>query len=122
VSRYFIPNDTEKGKKMQIRPQPLDTYFEAVNEQNKELFIKCFTKDAIVHDDDKIHVGYEEIASWNAAAIEKYNCSYEVLKCTATPQGADVTAKVSGTFQGSPVDLTYGFVLKDNLIKELGIK
>ncbi len=107
---------------MQELPKPLGAYYAAANEQNSEVFLACFADDALVHDEGKTHNGRDDIAAWNAAAIEKYNCQYEVLKCVKAPYGVDVTAKVSGTFPGSPIDLTYKFVLEDNLIIELGIK
>ena len=103
-------------------PKPLDAYFLAANRQDREAFIKCFAEDAFVKDEGKGRKGHVDIAAWNDAAVKKYNCSYEVVKFERTVQGADVTAKVSGSFPGSPIDLTYSFVLEHELIKELGIK
>lgn len=102
-------------------PKPLETYFKAANEQKRNVFISCFSDDAFVKDEGEGHRGHEEIASWNEKAIQKYNCSYEVLACETTPHGANVTAKVSGSFPGSPLELTYSFKLEDNLIKEMAI-
>ena len=103
-------------------PKPLDTYYTAANNQDRNAFINCFSEDAFVKDEGEGHKGHEEIAAWNEAAAIKYNCAYEVMKCKRTPQGADVTAKVTGSFPGSPIELTYSFVIEKNRIKELGIK
>lgn len=102
-------------------PKPLGTYFEAANSQDRRAFISCFADDAFVRDEGEGHKGHDEIARWNAKAIQKYNCSYEVLACEMTADGAHVTAEVSGTFPGSPIELTYSFIIEDNLIKEMGI-
>ncbi len=103
-------------------PKPLETYFEAANAQDREAFISCFADDAFVRDEGKGHKGHDAIAKWNANAIQKYNCSYKVLSCEPTADGALVTANVSGTFPGSPIELTYSFIIEDNLIKEMGIE
>ena len=103
-------------------PKPLETYFSAANDQNRQLFLGCFADDAVVKDEGDGHRGLDEIAEWNATAIRKYNCSYEILDCQPTAEGADVVAKVSGTFPGSPIELTYRFVLQNSLIQQMEIK
>ena len=103
-------------------PKPLETYFEAANAQDRKAFISCFSDDAFVRDEGEGYKGHEQIAKWNANAIQKYNCSYEVPASQATPDGAHVTARVSGTFPGSPIELTYSFIIEENLIKEMGIE
>ena len=107
---------------MKNLPKPLDVYFTAANNRDQDAFIKCFAENAIVKDEGEGHKGHAEIEAWNNRAIKKYNCSYEVLKCEPTLRGAEVTAVVSGTFPGSPIELTYSFTLENGLIKELGIK
>lgn len=103
-------------------PKPLEAYFVAANAQNREDFISCFADDAFVKDEGEGHKGHAAIARWNDNAIKKYNCSYEVLACQDTSGVAHVTARVSGTFPGSPIELTYRFIIERSLIKEMRIE
>lgn len=103
-------------------PKPLQTYFAAANAQDREAFLACFAKEAMVRDEGKARQGRDAIAEWNDWAIRKYNCRYKVLKCDPTETGAGITARVSGNFPGSPIELTYKFTLENGLIRELEIK
>jgi hypothetical protein len=100
-------------------PDPIVTYFES--EHNPEGFNHCFTAQAVVKDDGHTYTGLPAIKAWIAAASVKY-------QATSVPFALDredglhvVRAKVSGNFNGSPVDLTYRFRLERGLIASLEV-
>jgi hypothetical protein len=99
----------------------LATYFEAANAQDIDAFVACFTLDAQIKDEGKIHHGHENIAIWNRSVNEKYNCTHVVKSWAQTNKGVDVRAEVSGTFPGSPIHLTFRFILHDGKISALEI-
>lgn len=106
---------------MQNLPSILITYFEAANAQDVDALVACFTPDAQVKDEGGMHEGHENIAIWGRNVNEKYNCKHTIKAWAQTDKGADVTAEVSGTFPGSPIDLTFRFTLRDARISALEI-
>lgn len=106
---------------MSIHPQPLNQFFDASNTNNREVFIRCFSDDAIVKDEGKTHLGKPAISAWNDNAISTYQCRYQIVDSRLTPLGADVVVMVSGSFPGSPLQLTFKFILQHNLISQLEI-
>lgn len=107
---------------MQDLPHILTRYFDAANAQDVQAFVGCFSPDAIVKDEGGVHEGHENIATWNRTVNEKYNCKHLVKNCGQTSKGVDVTAEISGTFPGSPIDLIFRFVVQDNKISMLEIR
>lgn len=106
---------------MQNLPPILTAYFEAANAQDVDAFVACFTPDAKVKDEGSIHHGHGNITIWNRSVNEKYNCTHAVKSWTETKGGADVTAQISGTFPGSPLNLTFRFTLVGGKINALEI-
>ncbi|MDP2699999.1 nuclear transport factor 2 family protein [Thalassospira sp.] len=106
---------------MQNLPPVLVAYFDAANTQNVDAFVACFTPDAQVKDENSIHQGHENIAIWNRGVNKKYNCMHVVKSWDQTNGGADAGVEVSGTFPGSPVNLTFRFTLLDDKISALEI-
>ncbi len=106
---------------MQKLPPILETYFESANAQDLDLYVSCFTANAKVKDENEVHHGHQDIANWNREVNQKYNSTSIVKSWVQTRDGADVTAEVSGTFPGSPIELTFRFKLQDNKINELKI-
>ncbi len=104
---------------MQKLPPILVTYFEAANAQDVELYTACFSEDATVKDMNEIIQGRENIANWNRVINKKYNATTIVKSWVQTDDGADVMTEVSGTFPGSPIELTFRFKVQDNKINEL---
>jgi hypothetical protein len=52
---------------------------------------------------------------------KKYEFKSEILRAVEKPGAVVVTAKLSGTFPGSPVDLDFRFTLKGKRISSLEI-
>ena len=107
---------------MKNLPDILITYFHAVNAQDFEALISCFTTDAKVKDEGQQYIGHEQIHDWNRKAADKYKCTHLIKKWTKNNNAIDTIVEVSGLFPGSPVNLTFHFILVDGKISELKIK
>jgi ketosteroid isomerase-like protein len=102
-------------------PEPLSDYFRAANAGNADDASACFAADAVVHDEGEEHRGQAAIRDWLEEATRKYSPRAQVLMVTDDGKTTIVTAKVSGDFPGSPVELDYGFQIRGGLISRLEI-
>jgi len=102
-------------------PQIIEAYFRASNADDINALVSCFSSDAVVTDEKETHRGAAAIRAWSVNVREKYQFQAEVLRAAQTPGAVDVTAKLSGTFPGSPVDLEFKFALQGGLISSLEI-
>jgi len=95
---------------------------ELVKSQNKfdsTAYADCFAEDAQVFDEGKTHDGKAEIEKW----IDKSNTYYEA---TMEPLNYDekediLSAKIAGSFPGSPVILKFHFKIADGKIQNLKV-
>ena len=102
-------------------PPAIRGYYDASNDHDIERLVACFAEDACVRDEGEDLVGHQAIRNWAIKVRDKYKTTSEVLSHDAR-DGADfVTAKVTGTFPGSPIELTYRFGLEDGRIASLAI-
>lgn len=101
-------------------PAPVAAYFTA-DERGPDELARCFTTDAIVVDERHTHRGRAAIAAWRADTAAKYSSTSEPL--TAHVEGAKVivSARVTGNFPGSPVELRYAFTTAGDSIARLEI-
>jgi len=101
-------------------PEPITAYFDA-DRQDAQAVARCFTKDGLVLDEGKTHTGLVAIEAWKASSTSKY--TYTATPHTLEKQGRAyvVTAKVAGSFPGSPVDLRYSFTLERGKVATLEI-
>ena len=99
---------------------PIASFF-AYETTDSRAVAECFTDDAVVRDEGREHRGRAAIAVWNGDAVSKYKLTTEPL--TAETFGADttVTARVTGSFPGSPVQLRFRFTVTGELISRLEI-
>jgi hypothetical protein len=95
-------------------PAVLDRYFLAQNTHDIDGLVACFAPDAVVHDEGEDIVGTAAIHAWKEATSAKYRVTVEPLECRDEDGQTIVVAKVSGTFPGSPANLTYRFGLTAN--------
>ncbi|MEO7635117.1 MAG: nuclear transport factor 2 family protein [Sphingomicrobium sp.] len=81
-----------------------------------------FAPGAEVHDEGRTHKGVDAIRTWQAEA--KAKTAYVVEPLTVTQVGARtlVSARVTGSFPGSPVILDYAFTLANDRIVDLDIR
>lgn len=103
-------------------PTTLHRYIEAQNRHDTEALLACFIPDARVRDEDRDIVGTDAIRAWKNETSAKYSVQVEPLDCRIEGDRSVLRAKVSGTFDGSPVTLTYRFSFAaDGRIAELEI-
>ncbi len=102
-------------------PAPLSEYFAAANTDDAGRIAACFAQDARVHDEKQDFVGRAAIRQWAADARAKYSFQSEPFAIDGDAGRPVVTAHVTGDFPGSPVDLTYRFVIADGAIAALSI-
>lgn len=102
-------------------PQPIRAYFEADGNNSCEAVVACFAPGAAVHDEGRVHSGHHAIGSWWEYAKARYRHVAEPLEVEQGERGTRVLAKVTGTFPGSPAELTYMFRLDGDKIAALEI-
>lgn len=102
-------------------PDPIAAYVAADNAGDDAALAACFAADAAVRDEGRTIRGVDAILAWKAEAKRKYQYAVEPIAVAETEGGAVLTARVSGRFPGSPVDLRYAFGLTDGRIATLEI-
>lgn len=102
-------------------PEVIDTYFKADKKGNAQAISECFTQDAVVTDEGNTYTGRDAIRQWMANASTKYTYTVEPFAMEEEDGRTVITSHLVGNFPGSPVDLRYFFVLKDDRIAELKI-
>jgi len=102
-------------------PKVVERFVETQNNYDNKAYTECFTESAIVHDEGKVHTGKEEIRQWIEHANEAYQSSMEPLKYEESGSNGVLTARVSGTFPGSPIVLQFHLGLMNDLIDSLKV-
>jgi hypothetical protein len=102
-------------------PQVILNYFAAANDGRIDDATHCFAENARVHDENHDHLGHTAIREWVADTTEKFQPKTELLHFTETNGTILATAKVSGNFPGSPVNLGFSFTLENEKIATLSI-
>lgn len=92
-----------------ILPSVLQRYFAAQNAHDIEAMVACFAPDAAVRDEGRDITGTRAIRAWKIETGAKYRVTTEPLESRSEGDKTVVVAKVSGTFPGSPANLTYRF-------------
>jgi ketosteroid isomerase-like protein len=103
-------------------PEPLASYYAAVNARDNERVLALFTEAAVVADEREEHRGRVAIRSWMQGTATKYGPINVEPKDHAERGGTTVvTCTVSGDFRGSPATLRYTFTLEHQSIARLTI-
>jgi hypothetical protein len=92
-------------------PPALATYFSAEDSASLDVLEHCFARDAVVRDEGQVVRGLDAIKAWKLDAQAKYR--YHVEPISASCEGATTTVivRLTGSFPGSPIELTYSFGL-----------
>jgi hypothetical protein len=101
-------------------PPPIAAYF-AADTPDANVVARCFSESAVVIDERREHRGRPAITRWRAEAIAKYHYTSEPLAVDVSGPEVAVTARVTGDFPGSPVELQYRFTLEGASIARLEI-
>lgn len=103
--------------------QPLLTkYFQAANERDFDGQTTCFAEDARVYDEAEDHVGRAAIRAWIEETTQKYDQHLTVLGSRERDGNEVVTARVEGSFPGSPIELDFVFTLREGMIAALKVE
>ncbi len=102
-------------------PQVIADLMAAQGKYDSKAFSEAFSSDAIVHDEGKTYRGRTKIRQWNEMTNAKYQTKYEPLEIANDGDKITLTARISGTFDGSPAIIKYHFETKDGKIKSLRI-
>jgi ketosteroid isomerase-like protein len=100
---------------------PLSAYFDASNAHDSEAVAALFSEGALVHDESADHRGPAAIREWAQATYDKYGVSQTPRESRSEGAVTVVTTRVEGTFPGSPIELTYRFIVEAGKIRELRI-
>jgi hypothetical protein len=104
-----------------IMPVPLVAYFTAERVADTGLLASCFAADAVVQDEGRTMVGLDAIRRWKRETKAKYQYSVEPLSASQVADTVTVQARLTGAFPGSPIELSYRFVVAGDKIASLEI-
>src|SRR5260221_8423471 len=89
-------------------PEPLESYFEAVNREGVKGMLAPFAANAIVTDEGKTRSSLLKLREWIGEVTEKYHPRFEVEDVVEDGPGTAVGIEmVSGKVPGSPIRLRY---------------
>jgi hypothetical protein len=101
---------------------PFSTYFEAQSVHDIDGMLACFSADASVHDEGRDLEGHREIRAWIEETTRKYRPTIRPISSAEEGARTIVTAQVSGSFPGSPIELRYRFNVSRKKIASLEIE
>jgi uncharacterized protein (TIGR02246 family) len=102
-------------------PKLIDTYVKAQNAYDADTALACFSENATVLDEGETLTGKKAIREWMEKTKKKYSPKFRPISIKENNKEIIMTTEVSGTFDGSPVNLDYHFKIKDNLIEDLRV-
>jgi hypothetical protein len=102
-------------------PTPISNYFKAVNAQDVDDMLSAFADEASVRDEGQDMIGRTAIREWINDTTRKYRVTLAPTGVRRANERTIVTAQVSGTFPGSPVELRYQFTITGEKIARLEI-
>ena len=105
-----------------ILPPVLVAYLSSEATTDVESLANCFAPDAVVHDEGRTIRGLDAIKAWKQDAKAKYQYTVEPLDAVHDHATVTMRARLSGKFPGSPIEVTYRFVLVNDKIALLEIR
>ena len=102
-------------------PNVVQELIKAQNSFDSVAYANLFSETSVVYDEGKIHTGKKEIQKWIADANEKYQSVMQPVEYTEKGNKGILSAKVSGTFEGSPAVLKFHFEMNEGLIQSLKV-
>jgi hypothetical protein len=102
-------------------PNVVQELIKAQNNFDSVAYANLFSETSVVYDEGKTHTGKEEIQKWIAEANEKYKSVMQPVEYTEKDKKGVLSAKVSGTFEGSPALLKFNFEINEGLIQSMKI-
>ena len=105
-----------------ILPPALAAYFTAEATTDVETLADCFAADAVVRDEGRTIQGLDAIKVWKKDAKAKYQYTVQPLDVVQDQATVKIRARLTGEFPGSPIEVTYRFVLANDKITLLEIQ
>lgn len=102
-------------------PNVIAELIEAQNLFDSNKYADCFAEAAVVVDEEQTYNGKDEIRNWINETNKKYKVVMEPIAYKSTQTTGVLTAKISGTFEGSPVLLDYHLEITEDKINHLEI-
>jgi hypothetical protein len=102
-------------------PTPVSNYFRATNAQDVDAMLSAFADEASVRDEGRDMIGRAAIREWIEDTTRKYRVTLIPIGVRQADERTIVTARVSGTFPGSPIELRYHFTITGEKIGRLEI-
>ena len=103
-------------------PNVIETYIDAKNAYDVSATLACFNESAVVRDESKAHHGKPEIKAWIEETIRKYQDQLRPVRVAEKEGELVLTAEISGTFEGSPIELDFYFTIEGDKIAALSIQ
>ena len=100
-------------------PNVVTELIKAQNNFDSDAYANCFTETAVVFDEGKTHNGRAAIKNWIDEPNKKYKEVMKPIAYSATEH--TLKTKVSGTFPGSPITMTYHYEFEKGIIQSLKI-
>lgn len=100
-------------------PKVITDLVKAQDDFDSAEYANCFSDNAVVYDEGKTYHGKKAIERWIDKANRDYQMTMKPLEYAENDQV--LKAEISGSFNGSPLVLTYRFELKNGLIERLEI-
>lgn len=100
-----------------------EKYIASSNSYDKDLYLSCFTEDAKTFDEGEEETiqGKKAIGLWFDKTNKQYQIQSKILDVKEFSSDIIITANVSGSFKGSPINFKHHLKLKNNLIDDLRI-
>lgn len=106
-------------------PNIINTFIDALNSQNEQVFINCLTDDAYVYDAGRYIIGADAIRHWITSEAFAYNVYMQFYSAKKHYNDYILTLKMSGDYDKDlapdPTYMDYHFTLADDKICKLYI-
>lgn len=102
-------------------PEAVAAYVAATNAHDAKSIAAAFADAGVVHDEGKVHRGRPQIAAWAEDTVAKYRMTMTPLAAAESGNVIALKARISGTFPGSPLELTFNFVTGEDGVHELKV-
>ena len=103
-------------------PTVITAYQAAHDQHDLDGALAAFAKDAVVHDEDQVWAGVDQIQLWLVKTSTEYTFTRTLLAVEANgPDSWLVRNRLEGNFPGGVVDLRYEFILDGERIAKLAI-
>lgn len=99
----------------------IDRLVEALNAHDEDTAAAYFTPQAVVRDGGLEYRGPAAIRHWMQEAFEKYALHLDVTNVSGESPNWTFEARVSGTFEGSPVQLEHRVTTENGKVSRLEI-